>query len=434
MLYKIATAMGLLALNGATAIEPLTSVDGALFFEGFGDSWKDRWTVSKNSDFQGEWKHEEYASPAGIPGDKGLVVGSEAKKHAVSTVFAEPVDPKGKGLVVQFELQMKKELTCGGAYIKLLTASDELSTEGFTGESPYTIMFGPDKCGSTNKVHFILRHKSPKTGEWEEKHLAGSILPKLEVGQTHLYTAVIGADNSVAISIDNIEQKSADLLSSKDFAPPVNPPSEIDDPEDHKPTDWVDEAKIDDPESSKPDDWDEDAPYQVPDPDEKKPEGWLDDVDPKEQVPDTEAKAPDDWDAEEDGEWEAPLIDNPACESPNPGCGEWKAKQISNPAYKGKWYAPKIDNPDYKGTWMAKQIANPDYFKDEQPHAMAPIGGIGIELWTMNDGALFDNIVIGHDVEVASKAAETFTARYEAEQAAKKADDKDDADEKKDEL
>ena len=39
--------------------------------------------------------------------------------------------------------------------------------------------------------------------------------------------------------------------------PSVNPPKEIDDPEDKKPADWVDEAKIDDPDASKPDDWDE---------------------------------------------------------------------------------------------------------------------------------------------------------------------------------
>lgn len=36
--------------------------------------------------------------------------------------------------------------------------------------TPYTIMFGPDKCGEDYKLHFIFRHKNPKTGEYEEKH------------------------------------------------------------------------------------------------------------------------------------------------------------------------------------------------------------------------------------------------------------------------
>ena len=59
-------------------------------------------------------------------------------------------------------LHTKNAIQCGGAYLKLLSASDALSADGFTNASPYTIMFGPDKCGSTNKIHFILRHKSPK--------------------------------------------------------------------------------------------------------------------------------------------------------------------------------------------------------------------------------------------------------------------------------
>ena len=32
-------------------------------------------------------------------------------------------------------------------------------------------MFGPDKCGSNNKVHVIFRHANPLNGSIEEKHL-----------------------------------------------------------------------------------------------------------------------------------------------------------------------------------------------------------------------------------------------------------------------
>lgn len=48
-----------------------------------------------------------------------------------------------------------------------------------------------------------------------------------------------------------------------------------------------------------------------------------------------------------DGEWEAPQVPNPACETA-PGCGEWKPSMINNPQYKGKWKAPLIDNPNYQ--------------------------------------------------------------------------------------
>jgi calnexin len=408
----------------------LESLDGAHFFEGFGDDWLSRWTVSKDAEFTGEWKHEAYAEPEGLPGDKGIVVGNEARKHAVSTVFSESFDPKGKGLVVQYELHTKKAIQCGGAYIKLLSASDALSADGFTNASPYTIMFGPDKCGSTNKVHFILRHKSPKTGEWEEKHLKSTPYPSMTEGSTHLYTAIVGTDNSVKILVDNKESKSVSLLKEGDFEPNVNPPAKIDDPADSKPSDWVDRAKIDDPDASKPDDWDEDAPSMIADPKAEKPAEWLDDA--PLQVPDPEGTPPADWDEEEDGEWEAPLVDNPACKPPG-GCGEWAAPQISNPDYKGKWHAPMIDNPAYKGEWKAAQIDNPGYFYDEQPHEMAPIGGIGIELWTMQDGALFDNVVVTSDVAVAKEAAKAFEEREEGVKKAKE-EPEEEADEKKDEL
>lgn len=54
-----------------------------------------------------------------------------------------------------------------------------------------------------------------------------------------------------------------------------------------------------------------------------------------------------DRDEEMDGEWEAPQVPNPACETA-PGCGVWKPPMINNPLYKGKWKAPLIDNPNYQ--------------------------------------------------------------------------------------
>ena len=41
---------------------------------------------------------------------------------------------------------------CGGAYLKLLSDSPDLNPAGFRDQTPYTIMFGPDKCGNDNKV------------------------------------------------------------------------------------------------------------------------------------------------------------------------------------------------------------------------------------------------------------------------------------------
>ena len=79
------------------------------------------------------------------------------------------------------------------------------------------------------------------------------------------------------------------------------------------------------------------------------PDGWLEEESAK--IADPKAKRPADWDDEEDGEWEAPMIENPKC---SVGCGKWEAPMINNPAYKGKWYAPKIDNPAYIGEWKPR--------------------------------------------------------------------------------
>lgn len=121
-------------------------------------------------------------------------------------------------------------------------------------------MFGPDNCGTTNKVHFILRHRNPLSGEWEEKHLVGPPSPEVGDGATHLYTAIVGTDNSVKLLVDNKQVKTASLLSKTDFKPAVNPEKVIDDAKDAKPEEWVDEPKMDDPEAKKPDDWDEVTP------------------------------------------------------------------------------------------------------------------------------------------------------------------------------
>jgi hypothetical protein len=104
----------------------------------------------------------------------------------------------------------------------------------------------------------------------------------------------------------------------------------------------------------------------------------------------------------------------------------------ANPDYKGKWYAPMIDNPDYKGPWAPRKIANPDFYEDLTPvKSLNKIGGVGIELWTMTEDILFDNIYVGHSVEDAKTLAdETFGVKQALEKAAdKKSADSDDEDE-----
>ncbi|CAO1618666.1 unnamed protein product [Parajaminaea phylloscopi] len=393
----------------------------APFIEQFQEGWETRWSPSSATkeqsggevfSYNGKWSVEEPTVFPGLLGDTGLVAKSKAAQHAISEQFPQVIDPKGKTLVVQYETKMQTGLQCGGAYLKLLTESPEgIQHKEFSDKTPYTIMFGPDKCGQTNKVHFIFRHKNPISGEVEEKHLIDTPYPKL-AKTTTLYTLIVEPDNSFEILINNESRKNGTLL--EQFSPAVNPDKEIDDASDSKPTDWVNEAKIVDPSASKPADWDEDAPLEIPDEDAVKPAGWLDD-EPL-QIPDPDAKKPEEWDDEEDGEWQPPQVPNPKCEDAS-GCGKWVQPLKRNPDFKGKWSAPMIDNPAYKGPWAPRKIANPNYFVDEHPANFAPLGGIGFELWTMDEDILFDNIYVGHSRTDAKKfSAETFERKLPIEQ------------------
>jgi hypothetical protein len=347
-------------------------------------------------------------------GDKGLVAKTKAAHHAISAPFGSPIDPKGKTLVIQYEAKYQKGGNCGGGYVKVLEDGFQTAGKEFDDKTPWVVMFGPDLTCPGTKVHFIFRHQNPITKEWEEKHLTNPPTPSI-TETTNLYTLIVKPDNTFEILINGESSRKGNLL--EDFSPAVNPPKEIDDPEDHKPSDWVDEVKIPDPEATKPEDWDEDAPYEVVDEEAKKPEGWLDD-EPL-QIPDPDAEKPAEWVDEEDGDWVPPSVRNSKCDEA-PGCGPWKRPMKANPAYKGKWSAPLIDNPAYKGVWKPRQITNPNFFEDKHPANLNKMGGIGIELWTMTEDILFDNIYIGHSPDDAKTLAkETFDVKSGIENAIK---------------
>jgi calreticulin len=128
----------------------------------------------------------------------------------------------------------------------------------------------------------------------------------------------------------------------------------------------------------------------------KKPEGF--DNIPK-QIPDPEAEKPEDWDDEADGQWEAPLISNPEFK------GDWKPKKIPNPAYKGAWVHPEIDNPAF--------------IEDKNIYRFSDIGSVGIDIWQVKAGTIFDNILISDSVsEAEAFLAETYTAKKDKEKEA----------------
>merc|ERR1719152_952162 len=119
------------------------------------------------------------------------------------------------------------------------------------------------------------------------------------------------------------------------------------------------------------------------DPEDKKPEDWGNEP---ETIADPEAEQPEDWDEEDDGAWEA----------------------------------PQIPNPKFQGEWKAKRIPNPDYVEDKNLHVSADkIAGVGIDLWQVKSGSIFDNIIISDSIEeVNAFVADTWGKTKDGEKAA----------------
>jgi len=248
--------------------------------------------------------------------------------------------------------------------LKLFPAG--LDQEHMTGESNYNIMFGPDVCGYTKKVHVIFTNKG-------KNHLIKKTINPEDNQLTHVYTLIVHPDNTYEVRIDGSKKESGSLAEDWD----ILPPKKIKDPAQSKPANWVDNPKMDDPN-------------------DKKPEGY-DDI-PK-QIPDPSATKPDSWDTDSDGEWEAPMI--------------------ANPDYKGPWHPKQIDNPDYKGPWVHPEIDNPDYEPDDTLYLYSSFGAVGIDIWQVKSGTIFDNIIITDSVTEAEKFLEdTYTKNKDAEKAA----------------
>ena len=50
---------------------------------------------------------------------------------------------------------------------------------------------------------------------------------------------------------------------------------------------------------------------------------------------------------------------------------------------------------------LPRQIDNPEYFVDENPYMLPTIDSVGIDIWTMDKGIMFDNIVVDSNPEKA---------------------------------
>jgi len=339
--------------------------------ETFGEGWESRWTASK-------WKESEGTSGKFVSAtgkhfndekeDAGIQTSEDSKFFGIATSF-DSFSNDGKDLIIQYQAKYEKDVECGGGYLKIGPKLEDLKT--FGDPTPYNIMFGPDKCGNTKRTHLIFNYDGKNV-------LKKSDLAYKQEGEgtSHVYRMTLKADNTVTVEIDEENIYSGSLKEDWEMLKA----KEITDPDDKKPSDWVDDSMIDDPETKKPDDWVEEK-----------------------RIVDPDAKKPDDWDDEEDGEWEAPMKDNSE--------------------YKGEWSAKRISNPAYKGFWEAKKIANPEYKDDDTLYKYADFGFLGFDLWQVKGGSIFDNIILTDDKAEADAFVKKWKDLSEVEKSKKKEDD-----------
>lgn len=353
----------MLCTAAAVALIMATAANAKIFLHESFDS-DSAWTASTAKSDYGSMKLSsgDFSGDAKI--NQGYKTSQDAKFYATSRKTESPVTNEGKDFVVSLSVKHEQGLDCGGGYVKLF---HDTEATAFDGNTQYHLMFGPDQCGATKKVHIIFNYNGENLLWKKEPRYPDDKL-------THVYTVVVKPDNSYEFYIDQEKKESGKLEEDWSFLAP----QEIDDPEDKKPGDWVDDAQMDDPEDKKPEDWDNE-PAEIADPN---------------------AEKPDDWDTEEDGEWEAPMV--------------------PNPKFKGEWSPKRIPNPAYKGVWKAKQIPNPAYKPDDKLYLIRkPIENVGIDVWQVKSGSIFDNIIIGDSLEEVNAIVDkTWKATKDAEKKA----------------
>jgi len=82
-------------------------------------------------------------------------------------------------------------------YVKILPSGlDQEQFHGGKDESVYNIMLGPDACGTSKKVHFIINYKG-------KNNLIKKEIPLTLDDSTHLYTLIINNDQTYQVLVDN---------------------------------------------------------------------------------------------------------------------------------------------------------------------------------------------------------------------------------------
>ena len=337
-----------------------TPPGNVLFYESFGDGSLERWKISKNDKYKGEWSIGETYPPQGRENETALIQLTRNAHHAISTVFPTPITFDTKNpLVIQYEFRAQHSFTCSGAYLKLFSGK-AFDPEKLDNNTQWTIMFGPDRCGETHSIRLIFNIFNPKKQKMEERQLIHP--PSFPSDRNnHLFTLILRPDSTFEIRLDNTKARSGTLYD--DFDPPIVPKKQIPISSGKKTHNLDDIEYIEELE-------------EIPSTQE------INNDEEPELIPDPNAQKPNYWDDHILGKWEPPLIRNPNSKS--------QLKVVNRKLVK---------NPNYNGGLKTEMKENPDYYPVSDPTRIPSFTGIGFELWCTNKLLSFTNILISKSEE-----------------------------------
>ncbi|QHS71385.1 calnexin [Saccharomyces paradoxus] len=407
-----------LALVKAISLQSNVTLGNDSFWENF-QAYSDtkhlnqEWTTSKATNEEGtkiygaQWRLSQ-GRLQGSAWDKAVAVRTSNAAAMIGHLLKTPINvSETDTLVVQYEIKLDNSLTCGGAFIKLVSGFMNVGAlENYVPDGKgVELVFGPDYCApETNSVQFAINKVHKITHKPKLRYLQETPLSKLtDTSQSHLYTLIIDeSTQSFQILIDGKTVMAREHIEDKknvSFEPPITPPLMIPDVSVAKPHDWDDRIRIADPEVVKPSDWDEEEPLMIPDPKDTEPLEWDSSI--SEYILDPDAEKPSWWQEPEHGEWIPLMIKNPLCTAKH-GCGQWIPRLIKNPKYKGSWEPTEVINPNYMGEWHSPETENPLYYEERQPLRIEnEISGVILEFWSGSPNMLISNIYVGKNVTEA---------------------------------
>lgn len=107
--------------------------------------------------YDGPWSVQAPQHYPGQAGDLALRLDGQghAHRYGLSHWLTRSLQPANQ-LVLQYEVKAESPWLCGGAYLKLMGKGFQPSE--LTPETPYSLLFGPDRCGvHVEQVLFMLR-------------------------------------------------------------------------------------------------------------------------------------------------------------------------------------------------------------------------------------------------------------------------------------